>query len=156
MLDRSRHELTVADRLAIRELVDRYNDAINHRDWPMLATLFAPDAVWEIAAPVHLRLEGAPKIAGGIRWAVSRQEVLVQVTSAVVIESSAPDRATVRSTMTEFSRVREGDAGMQSVGTFYDQVSKLDGAWCFAQRLFRVRYSDIVPAPARLPEDRAS
>jgi hypothetical protein len=156
MPDMSRNTLPVADRLAIRELVDRYNDAINHREWTVLTGLFTPDAVWEMAAPVNLRFEGAPKIAGGIRWSVSRQDVLVQVSSAVVIEGNGPDRASVRSTMIEFGRPREGEPGMHSAGTYYDQVSRVDGVWRFAHRVFRVRYTDNVAVPGEVHENRAS
>ena len=156
MFERSRNSLPVADRLAIRELVDRYNDAINHRDWTVLASLFTPDAVWEMATPLNLRFEGAPKIAGGIRWSVGRQEVLVQITSAVVIEGNGPDRAAVRSTMIEFGRPREGEPGMHSAGTYYDQVSRQDGVWRFAHRVFRVRYTDNLAVPGEVHENRPS
>lgn len=156
MLDRSRNFVPVAERLAIRELVDHYNDAINHRDWTVLAGLFAPDAVWEMAEPFNWRFEGAPRIAGGIRWIVGRQELLVQITSALVIESIGPDRATVRSTMIEFGRPREGEPGMHSAGTHYDQVAKQDGLWRFTHRVFRVRYTDNLPVPGQVHENRAS
>jgi hypothetical protein len=156
MPDLPRNSLPVADRLAIRELIDRYNDAINHREWTVLTGLFNPDAVWEIATPVQLRFESAPKIAGGIRWLVSRQDVLVQVSSAVVIEASGPDRASVRSTIIEFGRPREGEPGMHSAGTFYDQVCKLDGVWRFAVRMFRVRYTDNLAVPGEVHENRPS
>ena len=152
----SRNTLPVADRLAIRELIDRYNDVINHREWTGLTGLFAPDAVWEMVGPVNLRFEGAPKIAGGIRWTVSRQEVLVQLCSAVVIEGHGPDRASVRSTMIEMSRVREGEPGVHAAGTYHDEVSRVDGVWRFARRVVRVCYSDSVPVPPAIHESRAS
>ena len=157
MLDMSRHGLPVADRLLIRELVDRYTDIINHREWAALTGLFTPDAVWETAGPTSLRFEGAPKIAGAIRWNVSRQVALVQIGSGVVIDPSGLDRASVRSTMLELGRAREDGPGMQTAGTFHDHVIKqLDGVWRFAHRVFRVRYTDSLPSQGEIQENRAS
>lgn len=157
MLDLSRHGLPVTDRLLIRELVDRYNDVINQREWAALTSLFTPDAVWEIAGPTSLRFEGAPKIAGAIRWNVSRQVALIQIGSGVVIEPSGMDRASVRSTMLELGRAREDEPGMHTAGTFHDHVVKqLDGVWRFAHRVFRVRYTESLPGQGATHENRAS
>jgi len=154
-MDTPRIELTVADRLAIRELVDRYNDAINHRNWVGLAGLFAPDATWEVAAPLNLRFESSAKIAGGLRWMIGRMELLVQVSSAVVITALEPDRALVRSTMIEFSRQRPGGAGMRSTGTHHDEVQRTAGTWYFKHRTFRTRYLDHAPLPGEVHENCA-
>ena len=157
MLDMSRHGLPVADRLLIRELVDRYNDIINHREWTALTSLFTPDAVWEMEGTTALRFEGAPKIAGAIRWNVSRQAALVQIGSGVVIEPSGLDRASVRSSVLEFARAREDEPGIHTAGTFQDQVIKqLDGVWRFAHRVFRVRYTESLPGQGEIHENRAS
>jgi hypothetical protein len=58
--------------------------------------------------------------------------------------------------MIEFGRPREGAPGMHSAGTYYDQVSKQDGVWRFAHRVFRVRYTDNLAVPGQVHENRAS
>lgn len=42
------------DDLAIRSLTERYTDAVNQRDWPILRDCWTVDATWELAAPVNL------------------------------------------------------------------------------------------------------
>lgn len=54
------------DKLAIHETVYRYTDALNRADWPALAGLFAPAAVWEMTEPTVRHYEGATAIAEGL------------------------------------------------------------------------------------------
>ena len=42
---------SVSDRLAIREVIELYSDAVTRRDWETTGALFAEDAVWSIAPP---------------------------------------------------------------------------------------------------------
>lgn len=148
----SRMDATAADRLAIRELVDRYNDAVNHRNWVALEALFATESVWEVAPPISLKFEGAQKIAAGIQWSVGRLEFLVQSSSAIVVELQGADRATARSTLIEFGRSKE--AGMRAAGTYYDDVVKERGEWRFKHRTLRVRYMDSAESPGEIYDNR--
>ena len=145
-------ELAVADRLAIRELIDRYNDAVNHRDWSSLRDLFASDAVWEVAPPIGLHFEGSQAIADGIEWSVGRQEVLVQSSSSIVIEMQSSERATVRSTLVEFGRPKASGVGIHAAGTYYDELTQENGAWRFKRRTLRIRYIDEVAVPGAIYE----
>jgi ketosteroid isomerase-like protein len=129
-----------ADRLALRELVERYHAAINERDFVLLADVFAPDAVWEALAPVNLRFEGHDAILAGLRQSVGRQEVLVQSCSGVVVTLRDRATASIRSTLMEFGRERDGGAGWEAVGFYDDEVRKDDGTWRFIRRTLRVRY----------------
>ena len=47
------------DKLAIQELILTYSDAATRGDWATFATLWAPDAVWEVGEPIGSRVEGA-------------------------------------------------------------------------------------------------
>ena len=143
------------DRLAIRDLIDRYNDAVNHRDWAALRETFTEDAIWEVAAPVNLRFQGAGEIAGGIRGSVGRQEFLVQSSSAIVIEQTTSELASARSTMIEMGRPKEGGPGMHAAGTYYDELAKVNGKWRFKHRIFRVRYMDEIAVPGKIYENVA-
>jgi ketosteroid isomerase-like protein len=145
-------ELVVADRLAIRELIDRFSDAVNQRDFRHLQELFASDAVWEVTPPIGLRFEGAAKIADGIEWSISRQQVLVQISSGIVIELKSPQCATARSTVVEFGRPKETGVGMHSAGTYCDELAREHGEWRFQRRTLRVRYVDEVALPGQIFE----
>lgn len=144
----------VAARLEIRELIDRYNDAINHRNWTNLRALFAADAVWEVAPPIDLKFQTADKIAAGIEWSVGRLEFLVQTSSAVVIELHTPQRASARSTLIELGRPKPGGPpGMRAAGTYYDELTREGGTWRFKHRMLRVRYMDEVANPGQVFEN---
>jgi hypothetical protein len=40
------------DRLAVRELIERSSDLINHQEWTRLMSLFIDDIVWERRPPM--------------------------------------------------------------------------------------------------------
>jgi hypothetical protein len=49
--------------------------------------------------------------------------------------------ASIRSTLTEIGRERDGGAGWEAVGFYDDEARKDDdGVWRFVRRTFRVRY----------------
>ena len=55
----------VADRLEIRELLDRYSHAIDFMDWTLLETVFAPDAQVDFSDVGDWYLKGQPVRAEG-------------------------------------------------------------------------------------------
>jgi ketosteroid isomerase-like protein len=132
---------TTVDRAALRDLIDQYHAAINHRDFTLLAGVFASDAVWEALAPINLHFEGRDAVLEGLRQSVGRQELLVQSSSGVVITLRDARTASIRSTLTEIGRERDGGAGWEAVGFYDDEARKDDdGVWRFVRRTFRVRY----------------
>jgi ketosteroid isomerase-like protein len=138
--DVNSRDTATADRVALRELVDRYHAAINQRDFALLGDVFAPDAVWEALAPVNLRFEGHRSVIEGLRQSVGRQEVLVQSCSGVVITLRDARTASIHSTLTELGRERDGGAGWEAIG-FYDDEARKDGdTWRFVRRTLRLRY----------------
>jgi ketosteroid isomerase-like protein len=56
------------DRLAIADLVARFDDAVNQRDATEFAALWADDAVREIGDPMPMRVEGARHIIDIWSW----------------------------------------------------------------------------------------
>jgi ketosteroid isomerase-like protein len=129
-----------ADRLAIRELIDRYHAAINRHDWELLDTLFASDAVWEAHAPINLRFDGHEAVMNGLRNSVLRQELLVQSCSGVNVMMEDASRTKVTSTLIEFGREKESGHGWCAVAFYDDEVRKDHGRWKFARRTLQVRY----------------
>jgi ketosteroid isomerase-like protein len=54
----------VADHVAIRDLIERLDDATNHHEWERIPTLYTDDAVWEALPPIEARFEGRAAIWG--------------------------------------------------------------------------------------------
>jgi hypothetical protein len=135
----------LAAHLAILDLLNRYTDAVNQRDWQRLQNVFAANGVWDMGGPavgpMAMRFEGAKAITEGIAASIATTELCVQTNHAPVIEVDGR-HATARSTINELVRPRSG-AGMTIVGTYYDDiVLGDDGEWRFKERRFRITYVD--------------
>ena len=95
--------------LAIFDLLNRYTDAVNRRDWPELKNTFAHDAVWDMggpaAGPMAMRFQGAQQIADGIAAAISTSAMCVQANHALVVNVDG-NRATRGASGSGWSRRR--------------------------------------------------
>lgn len=136
----------VAAHLAIRDVLDRYTNAVNQRDWPALAALFTADAVWDAGGPDlgprGFRFEGGEHCVRGIEALVSGTELCVQTNHAVVIDVRDA-AATATSTIQEFVRVTDAPGLVTSLGTYYDLLRLEDDAkWRFERRTFRYTWID--------------
>jgi hypothetical protein len=137
----------LADHLAIRDLLDRYTNALNHRNWSMMQGLFTTDGVWDATSPVKdtpgYRFEGAANVVLGIAKLVSSAEMCIQSNHAVVIEVSGTAAAAV-STINEIVLMPQFPGLMACWGNYYDTlVRQSDGEWRFQERKFRVTWSDV-------------
>lgn len=120
------------DRFAIRELIDRYCDAVNERDWDAFAGCFAEDGVWDVGPPISFRHEGRSQIFNFVRTEVPKRECIIQTAHAVKITLNG-DAATARSTMREIIRSPDG-SGMQMWATYYDTLIRAAEGWQFKLR----------------------
>ena len=141
------------DKLAIQELINTYSDAASRGDWGVFATLWAPDAVWEVAAPVNSRVVGAEEIVRTASANVDAEDFLVQMTHGAVVTLHREDRASSTTTIHAIAR-REGHHDVTNVGIYYDDVVKIDGAWKFSRRRLVPVYSDSSPLPGDNPVSR--
>lgn len=148
-----RDRSALEDRLQIRELVERFHDAVNHRDFAVLGSLFTDDGVWEVAPPFASRFEGPAAITAGITESVSRLEVLVQTCSPIAIDLVDASTATARTSMQELGRFEDGST-MRVAGTYFDSFRNVGGEWRFSRRVFRARYADAPPLDGRVFELR--
>ena len=135
-----------ANHLAIRDLLDRYTNAVNQRTWSVIETLFSRDAVWDAGGPEMgdhaFRFEGAANIGHGIASLVSATELCVQSNHAVVVEIDGA-RATATSTINEMVLVKDAPGVMNNWGTYYDDIVRESaGEWRFRQRVFRFTWTD--------------
>ncbi len=137
------------DELAVRSLIDRASDAINHHEWTRLEGMLTDDVVWEALPPIGWKLEGLQAVRGFFAKNEGKVEVLSYNVLASNVELQAPDRATARSTMIELLHLKEKDVGLQIVGTYTDSFVKREGVWRFERRSFAMRYEADVPLPQR-------
>ena len=144
----------LADHLAIQNLMNRYTDAINQRDWKALEDVFAGNGIWDVGGPdcelssMCFLFEGMRNVVEGIAKTVSTTELCIQSNHAAVIEVQG-ERATARSTIQEIARPVGSDSGLTLWGTYYDDIIRdTDGEWRFLRRSFRYTYVD---APLALP-----
>jgi uncharacterized protein (TIGR02246 family) len=133
------------DRLAIRELADRYTLSVTRRDWDAMAACFHEDAAWITSVGHDFR--GRAAIKAGISETVGAMEFLVQMQHAITIDELTETSATARSILNEFGRAPGGQMGVFVLGIYTDKVTRIDGRWGFAERFFQAHYLDTA-APA--------
>lgn len=137
---------TIGDRLAIREAIELYSDAVTRRDWKTMAAVFAEDALWSIAPPTDLTLHGRAAIAKGVAEMVEAFEVFVQMTHSIVVELDG-DRASARTIVNGFGRLRDGSRGAFALGAYIDTLIRSGDGWLFQSRRFEPLFIDNT-APA--------
>jgi SnoaL-like domain len=112
------------DHMAIMDLLNRYTNAVNHREWTALEACFSTEGIWDMGGPAigpgAMYFEGAHNIATGIANAVNSAELCFQANHAPVIEVNG-ERATARSTIHETVRPI-GGGGMVIFGIYYDEA----------------------------------
>ena len=123
------------DRLAIRELLEAYADAVCRRDAEDWGATWAEDAEWSLPDyPEIGTTKGKPAIVAmwteamkgypGIRFQSWLGSIEVQ-----------GDRATMRSYTAEV--YDQNGITMRDMGEYEDECVKVDGTWLFASRSFR-------------------
>lgn len=122
-----------ADKLAIRELLEAYADAVIRKDADDWGATWTGDALWEIGGGTY---EGREAIVA--RWA-SRVAAFDWIMFRVSVGriDIAGDRATVRSYTAE--TFGKGDAPRREIFGRYDDELVRDGRdWRFQRRTFAI------------------
>ena len=133
----SQFESSAAEEQAIIGVIDRYADALNHRDWDKLAALFIPEGVWQSVNFRTFGFKGAKGIADGFKSTAGSARLLVQMRSSTVVNVRG-DTATARSTVHEVGDL--GTVNFLCYGSYNDRLQRRNGVWCFAERNFRYLY----------------
>jgi hypothetical protein len=136
----------LAAHIAVRDLLDRYTDAVNERDWVTLAQLFTDSGVWDLRTVdgQHNQLfEGGQEVAEGIGRLVETTQRVIQMNHAPVIQVEGR-QATARSTIQEVSWMPDGTS-VVLFGTYHDTIIQgEDGEWRFAKRQFRMKHFEAL------------
>lgn len=122
------------DRMAIRELVESYNDAVMRFDADDWGSNWAPDGVWSL--PGRGEVTGREAIVAQWLGAMGDLEVDGFFASAGVITVDG-DRAHATWYQQEF--LKRAGTRMAIVGEYTDDYVKTGGRWYFAKRIYKVR-----------------
>ncbi|GGD33460.1 nuclear transport factor 2 family protein [Croceicoccus pelagius] len=124
-----------ADRLAIRDLLDVYADAVTQRDADAWGATWAEDARWEMPDyPEFPPQEGRANIVGLWVEAMKQYPGIMFHAWPGSIEVDG-DTAKMRSYTAE---VYDQDGKtMRDRGVYEDELVKVDGKWLFSRRSFR-------------------
>jgi ketosteroid isomerase-like protein len=155
-MELTKQQAELMDRFLIREQIENYMDALNHRDWDRLgATLCQDDFVWSTGAPVNQRFEGRQAFLDMLNTVQAYQYGFVfQMGHGIVVRELEGDRARASHTLHIYSD------SVEYIGIYYDELIKeADGVWRFRRRDFRPTYHDLRHAPGsiyrRLPDPDA-
>ncbi len=118
------------DEWAIQQLINRYTDGCNRRDFDQLVATFAADGVWDA---MGIRLQGHAAIRPGLSAFLERMSYFVQLNAPALISVDS-DSGTARSAIRESGRFRGRLEALEVVGWYEDQLIRTADGWRFARR----------------------
>jgi uncharacterized protein (TIGR02246 family) len=126
------------DRLAIRELVESYNDAVMRFDAEAWAANWTEDAIWTL--PGLGDLNGKDDVVA--RW----KQAMDGFSFVGFFASAGPivvDGDTARGTWYQQEFLQQKDGVKRSItGQYTDDYVKRDGRWYFRKRVYDILQSD--------------
>ncbi|WP_340316046.1 nuclear transport factor 2 family protein [Rhizorhabdus argentea] len=123
------------DRLAIRELLETYADAVIRCDPVAWGSAWAEDSEWSLPDYPEIGVtRGRDAIVAMWTEAMKAYPGIIFQAWPGAIEVDG-DRATMRSYTSEV--YDQGDVTMRDLGAYEDVCVKVDGRWLFSSRSFR-------------------
>lgn len=129
------------DRLAIRELIDQYADAVMQRDAASWGQVWAEDSVWSL--PEYPGLEhfrGRDEIVAGWVRSMGDYPGLAYIATPGAINVDG-DRATARTYTSEVLSRPDGTL-LRLRGQYDDELERFDGRWLFTKRIYKTIRAD--------------
>ena len=122
--------------VAIRELCERYVDAVNRRDAADWGATWAPDAAWDLGrGPVT----GRDAIVASWEAAMAGFPHVIMWVHSGVVESVDGDRASARWYHQETLDIA-GAGPTVGMGVYRDKLVRIDGQWHFLERKYDLLY----------------
>ncbi len=122
--------------VAIRELCERYVDAVNRRDAADWGATWAADAVWDLGrGPVC----GRENIIATWEAAMAGFPHVIMWVHSGVVESVDGDQASARWYHQEVLDIKDGSR-MVGMGVYRDKLVRIDGEWRFSERRYDLLY----------------
>ncbi|NND66038.1 MAG: nuclear transport factor 2 family protein [Halioglobus sp.] len=126
---------SVEDRLAIRELIERFSAAVIRIDADRFASTFAQDGVWILpSVPDGTRGRDNIRAVFGEKLAYVEHIHMVGFPDELVFDG---DRATGATYCRELIFTKDGEQKLL-IGCFHDEYVKVDGEWLFQSRDYEV------------------
>jgi len=138
----------LADRMAVRETIERYSVALNQRDFGTMRDCFVADGIWRVDPPFDIRLEG-DAIVAGIGQMVGAMPFLFQGLMGTIVAIDG-ETATATTSVHELGQRGAGEGGLDSYGLYHDRLIRTDAGWRFAERRFQPLYLDTGAMPGNV------
>ena len=132
----------IDDRLAIRELVESYNDAVMRFDATAWAANWTEDSHW---------IRSMGEAHGKADIVASWQQAMANFSFVGFFASAGPiivdgDLAQGTWFQQEFLHAKDGSR-RNVTGRYEDDYVRQDGRWYFRQRVYTVLHAELIPAP---------
>lgn len=127
------------DRLAIRELLERYCDGVNQRDAEIWGSTWAENSVWELPH-LEMQAKGRDNIVAMWKEGMALFPFVNMLAQPAYINIHG-DRAAMRSYTTEVAVMQDGTE-IRPLGEYYDECVKENGEWKFSVRKFTVMHGE--------------
>lgn len=124
---------SIEDRLAIRELLETYNDAVFRRDQEAWTNTWANDAEWVLLGTPISGRENIVQAWLGAMGTFSYVGFFATPGSIIISGDTAETRVYVRETLIEAGGNRRNIEGL-----YEDKCSKIDGKWFFSRRNYQI------------------
>jgi hypothetical protein len=134
---------TWMDKLAIQELAIRTCDAVTRGDWDAFEAVWAPDGVWEESPPMENRTIGGRQIREQVASAMSGVEFFSQMCHGVTFAELTGNTARTRTAIHGVCRAQ--GVSFVTIGIYYEELVKTDGAWRYKFRRLENIYTDFSP-----------
>ena len=147
----------VADRIALRDLVERYAQAVDRGDVDTVVSLFTEDGVLLThltpeSEETPLERRGHESLRRGLGLGLAVYSTTTHVIGGQVIDHLAGDEAAGTTTCLAH-HVYEGDDGGERLTVmairYEDRYRRQRGGWRFAERRLRLQWSDDRPLTQR-------
>ncbi len=127
----------VEDRLAIRERIEAYSDAVFRHDAEAWIACWAEDGVWRLPG---IDVAGRPQIKAAWQGAMGAFTLagFFATPGSIVVSG---DRAKARVYTQEILILAAGGV-RKIVGAYEDELVRIDGAWLFASRAYNVLHDE--------------
>lgn len=125
------------DKVAIAELIARYNYAIDHNDYQGWANTFAPEGVFHGIIGKFAAHKELDKFIASVKNLTATSPNLRHYVTNILPEINGNEaRCTCFLLMT--STTKEGGSKIAAAGEYEDRLVKRDGQWLFLERIVRV------------------
>ena len=145
-------ELTEADLLELRQLVDKYADAVDRLDETSLLNLFTTDGTLRVQADeaaVENEWAGSG-VTGSLEPLRAYHRTFHHVGGAVFEGSADGASGRVHCQAHHYQRTGNGPVDLVMMIVYHDRYARQEGSWRIAERRVAIQWTELHPAhPAR-------